>query len=103
VRRPLGRAKPGGVGRAGGGGGVRVPPLVLVLVMLARRWLRPRWLESIGPGFPYIAKHMFKCSRCFIGMLQVFYMNVTKVDLVIAYVATVVHVCYKLRFPMFYL
>ena len=36
-------------------------------------------------------------------MLQVFYMDVAKVDRDIAYVAMVVHVCYKLMFPMFHL
>jgi hypothetical protein len=33
----------------------------------------------------------------------VFYMDVAKVDRDVAYVAMVVHVCYKLLFPMFYL
>jgi hypothetical protein len=36
-------------------------------------------------------------------MLQVFYMNVAKVDRDVAYVSMVVHVCCKLLFPMFHL
>jgi hypothetical protein len=45
----------------------------------------------------------FKCFRCFIGMLEVFHMDVTKVDQNVAYVSMVVHVCYKLLFLMFHL
>ena len=36
-------------------------------------------------------------------MLQVFYIDVAKVDRNVAYVAMVVHVCCKLLFSMFYL
>jgi hypothetical protein len=36
-------------------------------------------------------------------MLQVFYVDVVKVDCDVAYVAMVVHVCCKLLFPMFQL
>ena len=36
-------------------------------------------------------------------MLLGFRMDVTKLDRDIAYVAMVVHVCYKLMFPMFHL
>ena len=35
------------------------------------------------------------------GMLQLFRMDVAKVDRDVAYVAMVVHVCCKLLFPMF--
>jgi hypothetical protein len=45
----------------------------------------------------------FKCFICFKGMLQVFYMDVAKVDRDDAYVAVVVHLCCKLLFPMFHL
>jgi hypothetical protein len=36
-------------------------------------------------------------------MLQVFHMDVEKVDRNVAYVAIVVHICCKLLFPMFHL
>ena len=52
--------------------------------------------------FASISDACFKCFRCFGGMLQVFRMNVAKVDRV-AYVAMVVHVCCNLLFPMFHL
>jgi hypothetical protein len=45
----------------------------------------------------------FKCFRCFIGMLQVFHMDVAKVDRDVAYVAMVVDVCCKLLLLMFHL
>jgi hypothetical protein len=38
------------------------------------------------------------CFKYFIGMLQVFH-----IDRDVAYVAMVVHVCYKFLFPMFHL
>jgi hypothetical protein len=51
-----------------------------------------------------VASLCFKCFRCFIGMLQLFCMDVAKVDRDVAYVAIVVHVCCKFMFPtMFYL
>ena len=50
-----------------------------------------------------VASLCFKCFRCFIGMLQVFYMDAAKVDRDDAYVAIVVYVCCKLLFPMFHL
>jgi hypothetical protein len=40
--------------------------------------------------------------RCFRGMLQVFRTDVAKIDLDIAYVAVVVHVCCKRLFLMFH-
>jgi hypothetical protein len=46
----------------------------------------------------HVANVCFKCFRYFRGMLQTFYMNVAKVDRDVAYVAMVVHVCYKLLF-----
>ena len=36
-------------------------------------------------------------------MLQLFHMDVAKVDRHVAYVAMVVHVCCKLPFPMFHM
>jgi hypothetical protein len=43
-----------------------------------------------------LRKACFKCFRCFIGILQVFHIDVAKVDYDIAYGAMVVHVCCKL-------
>jgi hypothetical protein len=43
------------------------------------------------------------CFRCFRNMLQVFYMDVIKVDRDVAYVAMAIHVCFKCMFQMFYL
>jgi hypothetical protein len=40
----------------------------------------------------------FKCFRYFSGMLQVFYMNVVKVDRDVAYVAMAINVCCKCLF-----
>jgi hypothetical protein len=39
------------------------------------------------------------CFKCFIGMLQLFHMDVVKVDRDAAYAAMVVHICCKLLFP----
>jgi hypothetical protein len=63
------RAKPD-IGGAGGGG-VRAPSLAAVS--------RPRWLESTSPGLPlpYVANVCFSCFKC---MLQLFLMDVTKLD-----------------------
>jgi hypothetical protein len=36
------------------------------------------------------------CFKCFKGVLQVFHVDVAKVDRDVAYVAMVVHVCCKL-------
>jgi hypothetical protein len=51
----------------------------------------------------HVANLCFKCFRCFIGMLQVFHMDIAKVDQDVAYVAMVIHICCKLMFSMFYL
>jgi hypothetical protein len=45
----------------------------------------------------------FECLRCFGGILQVFHMDVTKVDQDVSYVTMVVHVCCKCMFQMFHL
>jgi hypothetical protein len=47
--------------------------------------------------------YVSKCFRCFRGMLQVFQMDIAKVDRDVAYVAMVVHVCCKSLFLMFHL
>jgi hypothetical protein len=46
--------------------------------------------------------YIFKCFRCFRCVLQVFQMDVEKVDQDVAYVTMVVHVCCKLLFSIFY-
>jgi hypothetical protein len=51
----------------------------------------------------HVASVCFKCFRFFSGTLQVFHIDVAKVDRDVAYVAMVVHVCCKLLFAMFYL
>jgi hypothetical protein len=51
----------------------------------------------------HVAKVYFKCFRCFRGMLQVFHINVAKVDLDVAHVAIAIHVCCKSLFNMFHL
>jgi bacterioferritin-associated ferredoxin len=38
---------------------------------------------------PHVASACFKCFKCFRGMLQVFYIDITKVDRDVAHVAMV--------------
>ena len=61
-----------------------------VLVVLARRRLPPWWPESIGPSLISFVANL--CFSCFRGMLQVFNMNIAKVDWDVEYVAMVIHV-----------
>jgi hypothetical protein len=102
VRRSLSRAKP-----SGGRGGARTRPTLLVLVVLARRCSLPALTSTTGIDRrrpPLCCKtYVSSVFKCFIGMLQVFYVDIVKVDRDIAYVAMVVHVCCKLLFPMFHL
>jgi hypothetical protein len=42
--------------------------------------------------------YVFKRFRCLRLMLQVFYLNVAKVDLNVAYVAMAIHACFKHMF-----
>jgi hypothetical protein len=51
----------------------------------------------------HVASACCKCFRYFRDMLQVFYMNIAKVDRDVAYVAMVVQVWHKCLFPMFHL
>ena len=51
----------------------------------------------------HVASVTFKCFTYFRGMLQVFYIDVAKVDRDVAYVAMVVHVCCKLLFSVFHI
>jgi hypothetical protein len=50
-----------------------------------------------------VANVCFKCFIYFRDMLQVFHMNVAKLDQDVPYAAMVVHVCCKRLFPMFHL
>jgi hypothetical protein len=67
-------------------GCARAPPLVLVL--LARYRIPPRRSVDSGPDLPlpYVANICFKCFRCFRGILQLFHMDVAKVDRDIAHI-----------------
>jgi hypothetical protein len=51
----------------------------------------------------HVASVCFEYFRCFRGILQVFQMDVAKVDWDITYVTMVVYVCYKGLLPMFHL
>jgi hypothetical protein len=53
-----------------------------VAAVLVRRRHRPRRLESadLGFSFPYVANVCFRCFSRFKGMLQLFLMDVAKVD-----------------------
>jgi len=51
----------------------------------------------------HVASLCFKCFRCFRGMLQVFYIDVAKIDRDVAHVAMTIHVCFKCMFQMFHL
>ena len=46
----------------------------------------------------HVAGVCFKCFRCFTGMLQVFYIDVAKVDRDVAHVPMAIHVCFKCMF-----
>ena len=54
--------------------------------------------------YTYVAKDCFQCFICVFGcILQVFYIDIAKVDRDVAYVAMVIHVCYKRLFQKFHL
>jgi hypothetical protein len=80
---------------------VMVALLVVVLApLVVLVHCRSSSASTLTAGFDWPTSLMlqntyFKCFRCFIGMLQVFHMNV-------AYVAMVIHVCCKLLFSMFH-
>jgi hypothetical protein len=88
-RRLPSRAKPDDASDGGGGGALRYR-------------LRPRRLESHSPSSLMLQVH-FKCFKCFVGMFQVFHVDVAKLDWGVAYVAMIVLVCYNCLFPMFHL
>ena len=49
----------------------------------------------------YVSSVCSICFNCFIRILQVFHLDVAKVDQNVAYAAMVVYLCCKLLFPMF--
>jgi hypothetical protein len=51
----------------------------------------------------HVANVCFKCFRCFRGMLQVFHMDLSKLDRDVSYVASVSEACCKSLFKMFHL
>jgi hypothetical protein len=51
----------------------------------------------------HVVSSCFKCFICLRGMLQVFRMDVAKIDRDVAYVAMVIHICCKRMFLMFHL
>jgi hypothetical protein len=59
-----------------------------------RRWAPNRSKQTSGccAWKRMLQASVFKCFRCFRGMLQVFYMDVAKVDRDVSYVAMVVHI-----------
>jgi hypothetical protein len=72
------------------------PQVRPVLVVLARHQLLTQIVRIDRPrSLPLCYKHMFNCCRCFRGMLQVFRIDVVKIDQDIAYVAMAIRVCFK--------
>jgi hypothetical protein len=52
----------------------------------------------------HVASICFKCFRCFGDVLQVFHIDIAKVDWDdVVHVAMVIHVYFKCRFQMFHL
>jgi hypothetical protein len=49
----------------------------------------------------HVASIYFKCFRCFTCMLQVFHMNVTKVDRDTAYVFAIAFKCFRRMVQVF--
>jgi hypothetical protein len=45
--------------------------------------------------YPHVSRVCFKCFICVILMLQLFHLDVAKVELDIAYVAMPIHACFK--------
>jgi hypothetical protein len=79
----------------------RAPHAVLISVSMS--------LQSSKQHVDVVLKNIdrksvcLKCFRCFGDMLQVFRMDVVKVDHDVTYVAIVVHVYCKRQFPIFHL
>jgi hypothetical protein len=51
----------------------------------------------------HVANVSFKYFRCFRGTLQVFHVDVAKVDRDVTHVAMAIHICVKFMFLMFHL
>jgi len=56
---------------------------------------RCKWRRRLHQDTMHVSSVHFKCFRCFRGTLQVFHMDITKVDQGVTYVAMVVHICCK--------
>jgi hypothetical protein len=53
---------------------------------------------------PWLYTHVLSiCFKCFRLMLQMFYLDVAKLDLDVAYVAVNIHSCFKRMFQVFHL
>jgi hypothetical protein len=53
--------------------------------------------------YTYVSSVCFEYFRCFRLKLQVFHLNVAKVDLNVAYVAMTIYACFKQMFQVFHL
>jgi hypothetical protein len=55
---------------------------------------------SIRPSKAHVVR---VCFKCFIWILQVFYLDIAKIDSNVAHVVVATHVCFKSMFQMFHL
>jgi hypothetical protein len=100
ARQPPDWAKAGAGGA--GGGGARAPPLAQVLVLLTCRRSPPTLTSTTTIYRPRPPLYYKTHVSCFRGMLQVFHINVVKVDRDVAYVAMAIHINCKRVFQMFH-
>jgi hypothetical protein len=77
--------------------------LPLVNSTRRRAYILPSSKEMLRCAEMHVASVCIKCFICFRRMLQVFQIDVAKLDRDVAYVAMVVHVCCKGLFPVFHL
>jgi hypothetical protein len=49
----------------------------------------------VSSSVAYVAMAIHVCFKCFRLMLQLFHLNIAKVDLDIAYVVMAIHACFK--------
>jgi hypothetical protein len=49
----------------------------------------------------YVTVALYACFTCFRLMLQVFHLDIAKVDLNVAYVVMTIHACFKHMFQVF--
>jgi hypothetical protein len=60
---------------------------------------RCRWRRRPYQDTPHVANISFKYFRCFKGTLQVFHVDVVKVDRDVAHGAMAIHVCFEVYVP----